>query len=142
MNLRDMLYLSYPCFTCSAVYGRPFKTLCLLNYALMIRHDYDLTSSLRRGALQLESCLSSISNSYTQKGRYSRDDGDDDDGDSSGDDANYKDDDEEEEEEHFALANSVVVIHTNELVSPPEGIDPVTPPPSTDTPTTGARITV
>nr|GFC08381.1 hypothetical protein [Tanacetum cinerariifolium] len=24
-----------------------------LNYALMIRHDYDLTSSLRRGALQL-----------------------------------------------------------------------------------------
>nr|GFA50894.1 hypothetical protein [Tanacetum cinerariifolium] len=32
---------------------RRFKTLCLLNYALMIRHDYDLTSSLRRGALQL-----------------------------------------------------------------------------------------
>nr|GFA93608.1 hypothetical protein [Tanacetum cinerariifolium] len=30
-----------------------FKTLCFLNYALMIRHDYDLTSSLRRGALQL-----------------------------------------------------------------------------------------
>nr|GFC03245.1 zinc finger, CCHC-type, retrotransposon Gag domain protein [Tanacetum cinerariifolium] len=30
-----------------------FKTLCLLNYALMIRHDYDVTSSLRRGALQL-----------------------------------------------------------------------------------------
>nr|GFA28847.1 hypothetical protein [Tanacetum cinerariifolium] len=30
-----------------------FKTLCLLSYALMIRHDYDLTSSLRREALQL-----------------------------------------------------------------------------------------
>nr|GEY46947.1 hypothetical protein [Tanacetum cinerariifolium] len=30
-----------------------FKTLCLLNYALMIRHDYDITSSLQRGALQL-----------------------------------------------------------------------------------------
>nr|GEZ45231.1 zinc finger, CCHC-type, retrotransposon Gag domain protein [Tanacetum cinerariifolium] len=29
------------------------KTLCLLNYALMKRHDYDITSSLRRGALQL-----------------------------------------------------------------------------------------
>nr|GEV05656.1 retrotransposon protein, putative, Ty3-gypsy subclass [Tanacetum cinerariifolium] len=29
-----------------------FKTLCLLNYALMIRHDYDITSSLRRGALK------------------------------------------------------------------------------------------
>nr|GEX32301.1 reverse transcriptase domain-containing protein [Tanacetum cinerariifolium] len=29
-----------------------FKTLCPLNYALMIRHDYDITSSLRRGALQ------------------------------------------------------------------------------------------
>nr|GFA90477.1 reverse transcriptase domain-containing protein [Tanacetum cinerariifolium] len=28
-----------------------FKTLCLLNYALMIRHDYDIKSSLRRGAL-------------------------------------------------------------------------------------------
>nr|GEZ23009.1 retrotransposon protein, putative, Ty3-gypsy subclass [Tanacetum cinerariifolium] len=32
--------------------SQTFKTLCLLNYALMIRHDYDLTSSLRRGALQ------------------------------------------------------------------------------------------
>nr|GFD11964.1 hypothetical protein [Tanacetum cinerariifolium] len=30
-----------------------FKTLCLLNYALMIRHDYDITSSLRRGAIEL-----------------------------------------------------------------------------------------
>nr|GEZ41362.1 hypothetical protein [Tanacetum cinerariifolium] len=30
-----------------------FKTLCFLNYALMRRHDYDLTSSLRRGALQI-----------------------------------------------------------------------------------------
>nr|GEX35039.1 hypothetical protein [Tanacetum cinerariifolium] len=33
------------------LYGRPFKTLCFLNYALMIRQDYDITSSLRRGAL-------------------------------------------------------------------------------------------
>nr|GEZ02834.1 zinc finger, CCHC-type, retrotransposon Gag domain protein [Tanacetum cinerariifolium] len=32
---------------------RPFKTLCLLIYALMKRHNYDITSSLRRGALQL-----------------------------------------------------------------------------------------
>nr|GEU92371.1 hypothetical protein [Tanacetum cinerariifolium] len=31
---------------------RPFKTLCFFNYALMIRQDYDITSSLRRGALQ------------------------------------------------------------------------------------------
>nr|GEY27528.1 putative reverse transcriptase domain, aspartic peptidase domain protein [Tanacetum cinerariifolium] len=31
---------------------KPFKTLCLLKYALMKRHDYDITSSLRRGALQ------------------------------------------------------------------------------------------
>nr|GEX12162.1 reverse transcriptase domain-containing protein [Tanacetum cinerariifolium] len=45
------------------------------------------------------------------------DDGDDDDGDSSGDDA-------------------------DELVSPPEIIEPVIPPPSTDTTTFGARITV
>nr|GEV83429.1 hypothetical protein [Tanacetum cinerariifolium] len=33
------------------LYGRPFKTLCFFNYALMIRQDYDITSSLRRGAL-------------------------------------------------------------------------------------------
>nr|GEX13905.1 hypothetical protein [Tanacetum cinerariifolium] len=77
MNLHDMLYFSYPCFTCSAVFvityilavflfmsytvGESmcffdfpacFSTLCLLDYALMIRHDYDITSSLRRGALQ------------------------------------------------------------------------------------------
>nr|GEX44552.1 zinc finger, CCHC-type, retrotransposon Gag domain protein [Tanacetum cinerariifolium] len=31
---------------------RHFKTLCFFNYALMIRQDYDITSSLRRGALQ------------------------------------------------------------------------------------------
>nr|GEV36104.1 retrovirus-related Pol polyprotein from transposon TNT 1-94 [Tanacetum cinerariifolium] len=33
----------------------PFKTLCFLNYALMIRQDYDITSSLRRGALHKRS---------------------------------------------------------------------------------------
>nr|GFA23100.1 reverse transcriptase domain-containing protein [Tanacetum cinerariifolium] len=35
------------------LYGRPFKTLCFLNCALMIRQDYDITSSLRRGALHI-----------------------------------------------------------------------------------------
>nr|GFA91249.1 hypothetical protein [Tanacetum cinerariifolium] len=46
-----MLYMfcSFP----HNLYSRSFKTLCLLNYALMIHHDYDITSSLRRGALQL-----------------------------------------------------------------------------------------
>nr|GEW99234.1 hypothetical protein [Tanacetum cinerariifolium] len=68
------------------------------------------------------------------------DDGDDDDGDSSGDDAD--DEDEEEEEEHLAPTDFVVVIPTDELVSLPEGTDPVMPPPSTDTATIGARITV
>nr|GEZ76083.1 retrovirus-related Pol polyprotein from transposon TNT 1-94 [Tanacetum cinerariifolium] len=29
-----------------------FKTLCFFNYALILRQDYDITSSLRRGALQ------------------------------------------------------------------------------------------
>ncbi|GKA74032.1 hypothetical protein Tco_0780334 [Tanacetum coccineum] len=67
------------------------------------------------------------------------DDGDDDDGDSSGDDA---DDEDEEEEEHLALADSSVVVPTVELVSLPEGTKPITPPPSTDITTTGARITV
>nr|GEW55994.1 putative reverse transcriptase domain-containing protein [Tanacetum cinerariifolium] len=68
------------------------------------------------------------------------DDGDDDDGDSSGDGADNKD--EEEEEEHLAPADSAIVIPTVELVSPPEGTEPVIPPPSTNTTTTGARITV
>nr|GEX63684.1 reverse transcriptase domain-containing protein [Tanacetum cinerariifolium] len=107
MNLHDMLYLSYPCFTCSTVfvityipgssglrrffryamfiysfylcyslslypftehYAQPyffsclirqtFKTLCLINYALMIRHDYDITSSLWRGALHADRSIS------------------------------------------------------------------------------------
>ncbi|GKB25766.1 hypothetical protein Tco_0865167 [Tanacetum coccineum] len=51
-------------------------------------------------------------------------------------------DEEEEEEEHLALADSAVVVPTVELVSPPEGTEPVIPPPSTDITTTGARITV
>nr|GFD26650.1 hypothetical protein [Tanacetum cinerariifolium] len=50
--------------------------------------------------------------------------------------------DEEEEEDHLAPADSAFVIPTDELVSPPEGTQPVIPPPSTDTATTGARITV
>nr|GFA07576.1 hypothetical protein [Tanacetum cinerariifolium] len=68
------------------------------------------------------------------------DDGDDDDGDSYGD--NADDEDKEEEEGHLAPTDSAVVIPTNELVSPPKGTEPVIPPPSTDTATTGARITV
>nr|GFB27474.1 hypothetical protein [Tanacetum cinerariifolium] len=72
------------------------------------------------------------------------DNGDDDDGNSSGDDADDKDEDEEdekeEEEEHLAPANSAVIIPTDEFVAAPEGIEPVIPPPSTNTATTGARI--
>ncbi|GKD25634.1 hypothetical protein Tco_1231848 [Tanacetum coccineum] len=74
-------------------------------------------------------------------------DGDDDDGDSFKDDANDEDEDEEdedkgEEEEHLAPADSAVIVHTIELVSPPNGIEHVIPPPSTDITTIGARITV
>ncbi|GKA40530.1 hypothetical protein Tco_0733123 [Tanacetum coccineum] len=73
------------------------------------------------------------------------DDGDNDDDDSSRDDANDEDKDEdeeeEEEEEHLAPADSVVAVPADELVSPPEGTEPVIPPPSTDI-TIGARITV
>ncbi|GKD12183.1 hypothetical protein Tco_1196590 [Tanacetum coccineum] len=61
------------------------------------------------------------------------------------DDTEDKDEDEEDEEEveeHLALADSAVVVPTVELVSPPEGTKPITPPPSTDITTTGARITV
>ncbi|GJW68342.1 hypothetical protein Tco_0122766 [Tanacetum coccineum] len=45
-----------------------------------------------------------------------------------------------EEEEHLAPADSTVV-PADEPVSPPEGTEPVIPPPSTDI-TVGARITV
>ncbi|GJZ07083.1 putative reverse transcriptase domain-containing protein [Tanacetum coccineum] len=73
------------------------------------------------------------------------DDGDDDDEDSSRDDANDKDEDEdeedEEEEEHLAPADSTVVVPADEPVSPPEGTEPVIPPPSTDI-TIRARIIV
>ncbi|GJU60541.1 putative reverse transcriptase domain-containing protein [Tanacetum coccineum] len=48
---------------------------------------------------------------------------------------------EEEEEEHLAPTDSTVVVPTDEPVSPPEGTEPVIPPPSTDI-TIGARITV
>ncbi|GJV51610.1 hypothetical protein Tco_1447351 [Tanacetum coccineum] len=69
------------------------------------------------------------------------DDGDDDDGDSSGDDADDEDEDEEEEE-HLAPADSAVILPTVEPVSPPEGTEPVIPPPSTDIATIEAGITV
>nr|GEV97196.1 putative reverse transcriptase domain-containing protein [Tanacetum cinerariifolium] len=72
------------------------------------------------------------------------DEGDDDDGDSSGydDEEEDKNVEDEEEEEHLALADSAVVISVDELASPPEGTKPIIPPPSTDTATTGARITI
>nr|GEW28912.1 hypothetical protein [Tanacetum cinerariifolium] len=73
------------------------------------------------------------------------DDGDDDDDDSSGYDADEEDEDEveeEDDEEHLASADSAVIIPTDELVSPPEGTEPIISPPSTDTATTGARITI
>ncbi|GKB04560.1 hypothetical protein Tco_0832703 [Tanacetum coccineum] len=73
-------------------------------------------------------------------------DGDDDESDSSGDDADDEDEDkgdeDDEEEEHLAPVDSAIVVPTVELVSPPGGIEPVIPPPSTDISTTGARITV
>nr|GEV65695.1 hypothetical protein [Tanacetum cinerariifolium] len=72
---------------------------------------------------------------------YPMDGGDDDEGNSSGDNADNEDEEDEEEDEHLALTDSIVVIPTNKLVSPPEGTEPVIPPPSTDTATTGARIT-
>nr|GFB60531.1 hypothetical protein [Tanacetum cinerariifolium] len=69
------------------------------------------------------------------------DDGDDDDGDSSRDDIDDEDEDGEEED-HLALTDSAVVIPTVELVTQPEGTEPVIPLPSTDIATTGAWITI
>ncbi|GJT96598.1 hypothetical protein Tco_1092116, partial [Tanacetum coccineum] len=61
------------------------------------------------------------------------------------DDANDEDEDdkdeEEEEEEHLAPADSTTVIPVDESVFPPEGTEPVIPPPSTNI-TIGARITI
>nr|GEX04075.1 hypothetical protein [Tanacetum cinerariifolium] len=72
------------------------------------------------------------------------DDGDDDDDDSSGYDANDEDEDQkdEKEEEHLASVDSDVVIPIDELASPPEGTEPIILPPSIDTTTTRARITI
>nr|GEW63854.1 putative reverse transcriptase domain-containing protein [Tanacetum cinerariifolium] len=72
------------------------------------------------------------------------DDGDDEgDDDSLGYDADIEDEDEEEEEEeHLTLADSTVVIPIDELVSPPKETEPTIPPPSTNTTTIGARITI
>ncbi|GJZ80696.1 hypothetical protein Tco_0645690 [Tanacetum coccineum] len=71
------------------------------------------------------------------------DDGDDDDGDSFGDDADGEDEDDEddEEEEHLAPADSAIVVPVDEPVFPPQGTEPIIPPPSTDI-TIGARIIV
>ncbi|GJS57908.1 putative reverse transcriptase domain-containing protein [Tanacetum coccineum] len=84
-----------------------------------------------------------VTESDPQRGGIRRNDDDDD---SSGDDARDEDEDEEddedeeEEEEHLAPADSTVV-PADGPVSPPEGTEPVIPPPSTDI-TVGARITV
>ncbi|GJT93878.1 hypothetical protein Tco_1082723 [Tanacetum coccineum] len=74
------------------------------------------------------------------------DDRDDDDGDSSRDDADGEDeddddDDEEEEEEDLAPADSAIVVPVDDTVFPPEGTEPIIPPPSTDI-TIRARITI
>ncbi|GJU52327.1 hypothetical protein Tco_1226041 [Tanacetum coccineum] len=58
--------------------------------------------------------------------------GNDDDDDSSGDDADDMNEDEEdeeddEEEEHLAPTDSAIIVPTVELVSPPEGTEPVIP---------------
>ncbi|GKA68656.1 putative reverse transcriptase domain-containing protein [Tanacetum coccineum] len=76
---------------------------------------------------------------YPMEGGDNGDYDDDDNDNSSRDDT---DDEDEDEEEHLAPADSAVVVPTVELVSPPEGTEPVIPPPSTDITTTGARITV
>nr|GEU93907.1 putative reverse transcriptase domain-containing protein [Tanacetum cinerariifolium] len=69
------------------------------------------------------------------------DDGDDEgDSDSSGYDTD--EDEEEEKEEHLAPVDSAMVISIDELVALPEETEPTIPPPSTDTTTIGARITI
>ncbi|GKD45677.1 hypothetical protein Tco_1270322, partial [Tanacetum coccineum] len=62
-----------------------------------------------------------------------------DDADDKDEDEGDEDDEDEEEDEHLALANSAIVVPTVELVSLPEGTEPVIPPSSTDITTIGAR---
>ncbi|GJW55610.1 hypothetical protein Tco_0099695 [Tanacetum coccineum] len=52
-----------------------------------------------------------------------------------------EDEEDEEEEEHLTPADSTTVIPVDEPVFPPEGAEPVIPPPSTDI-TIGARFTI
>nr|GEX97748.1 reverse transcriptase domain-containing protein [Tanacetum cinerariifolium] len=52
-------------FRLSRLFSDLFKTLRFFNYALMIRQDYDITSSLRRGALQFIKDFSKISRPMT-----------------------------------------------------------------------------
>nr|GEW37724.1 hypothetical protein [Tanacetum cinerariifolium] len=73
------------------------------------------------------------------------DDGNDDDIDSFGYDIDNEDEDEEdeeEEEEYLAPTDSATVIPIDELASLPEGTQSIIPPPSTNTATTGARISI
>ncbi|GJU89226.1 hypothetical protein Tco_1301649 [Tanacetum coccineum] len=58
-----------------------------------------------------------------------------------GSDEDEEDEEDEEEEEHLAPADSTTVIPVDDPVFPPEGTEPIIPPPSTDI-TIGARITV
>ncbi|GJX23080.1 putative reverse transcriptase domain-containing protein [Tanacetum coccineum] len=69
-------------------------------------------------------------------------DPEEDDADDEDEDEENEEEEEEEEEEHLAPADSAVVVPTVELVSSPEGTEPVIPPPSTDISTTRARINV
>ncbi|GJX82514.1 hypothetical protein Tco_0331995 [Tanacetum coccineum] len=56
---------------------------------------------------------------------------------------NKDDEDEEEEEEHIAQADSAIVVPVDEPIFPPEGTEPVIPPPSTNiTNLRGLRITI
>ncbi|GJX30218.1 hypothetical protein Tco_0238297, partial [Tanacetum coccineum] len=84
---------------------------------------------------------------YSMDGREDGNDDDvyshEDDADDGGEDEeDENEEEEEEEEEHLAPTDSAIVVPTIELVSPPEGTNHVTPLPSTNITTTGARINV
>ncbi|GKF71689.1 hypothetical protein Tco_0207803, partial [Tanacetum coccineum] len=72
---------------------------------------------------------------------YPMDEGGDRDDDDANDEDEDDEDEEEEEEEHLAPADSAIIIPDDEPVFPPEGTEPVIPPPSTNI-TIGARITI
>ncbi|GKE67354.1 hypothetical protein Tco_1521515 [Tanacetum coccineum] len=118
-------------------YSHMILTMCQSLYTLEDEHEFPAE----------EQPLPPVVSPTAESHRYvvesdPEEDPEEDDADDEDEDEGDEDDEDEEEEEHLALADSAVVVPTVELVFPPEGTEPVIPPPSTNITTIRARITV